>query len=176
MRLSQLLDPVALMATIATKTRYGRKPGPEPWHYTKQLLASYGRPEDADKVVDAFSTVGISDEVDAGKRAGQHLRRLEAGTGRRCKDGAVDVGVAKPHGQRKLCTRRNTAYRGSVHRKRDVKARARPLAGAPGHARADGGHRFEVSSLRSSPWGLLRLRRRRGMRDGARCALAKESG
>jgi hypothetical protein len=66
MQLSAIIDPIALMGMIAKKTKYGRKPGPSPWHYTRQWLAGYGRAEDTDKVIAAFALVGVKDEVDAG--------------------------------------------------------------------------------------------------------------
>jgi hypothetical protein len=36
--------------------------------------------------------------------------------------------MAKPHGERELCTRRDTEHRGSVGRQRDVEPRLRPSA------------------------------------------------
>ncbi len=76
MQLRELLDPVALMATIGKKTRYGRKPGPTPWHYTRALLAGYGRADDADKVIAIFEAVGVKGEVDAGTWLAEHMDQI----------------------------------------------------------------------------------------------------
>lgn len=77
MQLRELVDPIALMATIGTKTRYGRKPGPSAWHYTEELLRSYERSEDAVRVIAAFQHVGIIDEVDAGVWLAENIEAIE---------------------------------------------------------------------------------------------------
>ena len=66
MRLSSLLDPLALFGWIAKKTKYGDRPGPSAWHYTELFLADYGIADKLDQVVHAFDLVGIQDEVNAG--------------------------------------------------------------------------------------------------------------
>jgi len=76
MHIRELLDPLALMATIGKKTRYGRKRGPTPWHYTRELLTSYGRAEDTNKVIAAFEIVGVKDEVDAGVWLAENQDRI----------------------------------------------------------------------------------------------------
>jgi hypothetical protein len=75
-QLSTLVDPIALMGMIAKKTKYGRKPGPSPWHYTHQWLASYGRADDLDNVSAIFGVVGVKDEVDAGVWLAEHEERI----------------------------------------------------------------------------------------------------
>ena len=76
MQLNKLLDPLALMALIGKKTRYGRKPGPSAWHYTEEWLSKQGRAQDADKVIAAFECVGVTDEVDAGVWLAEHQDRI----------------------------------------------------------------------------------------------------
>ncbi|HKP51500.1 MAG TPA: hypothetical protein VJ183_02500 [Chloroflexia bacterium] len=76
MQLRELLDPIALMATIGKKTRYGRRRGPTPWHYTRELLTSYDRAEDTDKVIATFEAIGVADEVDAGVWLAEHMNRI----------------------------------------------------------------------------------------------------
>jgi hypothetical protein len=76
-QLSALIDPIALMGIIAKRTKYGRTPGPSPWHYTKQWLASMGRDEDFDKIVKSFETVGVKDEVDAGVWLAEHEPQIK---------------------------------------------------------------------------------------------------
>jgi hypothetical protein len=76
-QLSALIDPIALMGIIAKKTKYGRTPGPSPWHYTKQWLAGLGRDEDLYKVINAFEMVGVRDEVDAGVWLAEHEEQIK---------------------------------------------------------------------------------------------------
>ena len=76
MRLNELIDPIALMGIVAKKTKFGRKPGPSPWHYTSQWLAGYKRLSDLDKVIAAFELVGVKDEIDAGVWLAEHNSKI----------------------------------------------------------------------------------------------------
>src|SRR3954453_2972924 len=82
-------------------------------------LAKRSRPTPG--VVEEERLLRASNEVDARKWAGQRLRRLEAGTGRRCEDGAVDVGVAKSHCKRELSTEGRTPHTGALDAQCDSK-------------------------------------------------------
>src|SRR5438128_278352 len=53
--------------TIGRKTRYGKKPGPTPWHYTRQLVSTYTDPPDVEEVLRQFESAGCKDEIAAAK-------------------------------------------------------------------------------------------------------------
>lgn len=65
MQLSDLLDPIGLRTYIVNKTKYGKKPGPEPWHYTRAALSEYAPSLDAEKVIQLFRDVGCKDDISA---------------------------------------------------------------------------------------------------------------
>jgi hypothetical protein len=64
LRLS-FIDPLGLKGWIAKKTKYGDRPGPAAWHYTKQFLEEHGEGDKLDELIAAFDRVGVQDEVDA---------------------------------------------------------------------------------------------------------------
>jgi hypothetical protein len=66
-QLSKMIDLVEYQDVIGRKTRYGKRPGPDPWHYTRQLLSTYTDPPDADDVIQLFKAAGCKDEVAAAK-------------------------------------------------------------------------------------------------------------
>jgi hypothetical protein len=65
MRLSEILDLVGLRTYVAKKTNYGRKPGAEPWAYTRAALAEYAPSADAEAVIRLFQEAGCKDEIAA---------------------------------------------------------------------------------------------------------------
>ena len=71
-QLSELCDPVALMGWLAKRTKYGDKPGPEPWTFTRAFFADYNAAESADRTIALFEAVGVHDEVDAGVWLAEH--------------------------------------------------------------------------------------------------------
>ena len=71
-QLSAICDPLALMAWIDKRTRYGDRPGPEAWTYTAEFLARYNKAEDLEKVIEAFGRVGVTDEVDGSVWLAEH--------------------------------------------------------------------------------------------------------
>ena len=70
--LSELCDPVSLMSWIAKRTAYGRRPGPDPWGYTRLFFTEYGVPQRAEQVAALFEPVGVRDEVDASVWLSEH--------------------------------------------------------------------------------------------------------
>ncbi len=66
-QLSEMIDLVEYQDVIGRKTKYGKKPGPTPWHYTRQLLSSYTDPPDVNEVIRQFESAGCKDEVAAAK-------------------------------------------------------------------------------------------------------------
>lgn len=66
-RLSEMIDLVEYQDVIGRKTRYGKRPGPEPWYHTRRLVSTYSDPPDADEVIALFEQLGCKDEVAAAK-------------------------------------------------------------------------------------------------------------
>jgi hypothetical protein len=66
-QLSEMIDLVEYQDVIGRKTRYGKRPGPTPWHYTRQLLSTYTDPPDVEDVIRRFESAGCKDEVEAAK-------------------------------------------------------------------------------------------------------------
>lgn len=62
-----MIDLVEYQDVIGRKTRYGKKPGPEPWYHTRALLRTYADPPNVDGVIRLFESVGCNDEVTAAK-------------------------------------------------------------------------------------------------------------
>jgi hypothetical protein len=62
-----MIDLVEYQDVIGRKTRYGKKPGPTPWHYTHQLLSTYTDPPAVEEVIRLFEQAGCRDEVAAAK-------------------------------------------------------------------------------------------------------------
>jgi len=106
--------------------RVAVRPDPLGHDNVRTCIAQRVRPPG--RVLEEERLLHASDEVRARKRARHHRRRSVPCARRRAKDRAVDVGMAKPHGERELSTRRDTEHRGSVVRQRDVEARLRPSA------------------------------------------------
>jgi hypothetical protein len=75
-QLSELCDPLALMAWIDKKTKYGERAGPSPWHYTECFLADYDLTHELGRVKDAFAQVGVTDELDASVWLAEHLDHI----------------------------------------------------------------------------------------------------
>jgi len=65
MQLSQLLDLVGLEAYIEKRTDWGRRPGVEPWQYTRAALAEYAPGTDPEQVIQLFQGVGVGSDVEA---------------------------------------------------------------------------------------------------------------
>jgi hypothetical protein len=65
MRLSLLCDLVGLEAQIEHKTKYGKRPGPEPWTYTREYLAYYAEQTDPEEVIGLFESVGCHNDIEA---------------------------------------------------------------------------------------------------------------
>lgn len=65
MQLSELTDLIGLRTYIVDKTKYGKKPGPQPWTHTRAALAMYAPGSDPDKVIQLFESVGCENEIEA---------------------------------------------------------------------------------------------------------------
>jgi hypothetical protein len=66
-QLSEMIDLIEYQDVIGRKTRYGKKPGPDPWHHTRALLKTYTNAPDAKEVIRLFESAGCKDEVAAAK-------------------------------------------------------------------------------------------------------------
>lgn len=62
-----MIDLVEYQDVSGRKTRYGKKPGPDPWHYTRALLKTYKDAPTAEEVIGLFEQMGCKDEVAAAK-------------------------------------------------------------------------------------------------------------
>ncbi len=76
-QLSELCDPLALMAWLDKRTRYGDKPGREAWTYTTEFLDRYDNGASIGKVIEAFALVGVTDEVDGSVWLAEHLSHIK---------------------------------------------------------------------------------------------------
>jgi hypothetical protein len=65
--LSEIIDLMEYQVFIGSKTKYGRKPGPDPWHYTRKLVSTYTDPPDGEEVIRQFESAGCKDEIAASK-------------------------------------------------------------------------------------------------------------
>ncbi len=65
MQLSELTDLIGLRTYIVDKTKYGKKPGKEPWTHTRAALAMYAPSTNPDEVVKLFESVGCDNEIEA---------------------------------------------------------------------------------------------------------------
>ena len=66
-QLSEMIDLVEYQDVIGRKTRYGKKPGPDPWHHTRVLRKTYSDVPNAEEVIHLFESAGCRDEVAAAK-------------------------------------------------------------------------------------------------------------
>jgi hypothetical protein len=82
----------------------------------------------AGRVLEKERLQRASDEVRTRKRIRHHGRRSVTSARRRAEDRTVDVGMAKPDGERELSTCGNTKYRRALGGQRDSETRPRPLA------------------------------------------------
>jgi hypothetical protein len=78
-QLSIMIDLVEFQAFVGKKTRFGDKPGPEPWYYTKRLLDTY--PDDPAKpalseLVGHFESLGAKNEVEAAMFIGVNIKHV----------------------------------------------------------------------------------------------------
>ncbi len=65
MQLSELTDLIGLRTYIVDKTKYGKKPGPEPWTHTRASMAMYAPTSDPEEVIHLFESVGCKNEIEA---------------------------------------------------------------------------------------------------------------
>jgi hypothetical protein len=65
MRLSQLCDLIALREQILSKTKYGKRPGSEPWTHSKAFLGYYAEALDPEEVIQLFESVGAHSDIEA---------------------------------------------------------------------------------------------------------------
>jgi hypothetical protein len=65
MQLSELCDLIGLRTYIVNKTRYGKKPGKEPWSHTRAALAAYAPNTDPHEMIKLFESVGCKNEIEA---------------------------------------------------------------------------------------------------------------
>lgn len=66
-QLSEMIDLVEYQDVIGRKTRYGKKPGPDPWYHTRALLKTYQDAPPAEDVIGLFRLAGCEDEIAAAK-------------------------------------------------------------------------------------------------------------
>ncbi len=64
-QLSTLTDLVLYQNWMGRKTRYGDKPGPEAWHYTRQYASQHMPGSSADEIIDLFKQAGADNDIEA---------------------------------------------------------------------------------------------------------------
>ena len=65
MQLSEFTDLIGLRTYVVNKTKYGRKPGLQPWTHTREALATYAPNSDPDDVIKLFERAGCKNEIEA---------------------------------------------------------------------------------------------------------------
>ena len=66
-QLSAMIDLIEYQDVIGRKTRYGKRPGPDPWYHTRRLVETYPQGVDVAQVISLFEQAGCKDEVQAAK-------------------------------------------------------------------------------------------------------------
>jgi hypothetical protein len=78
-QLSTRADLSAYAYFVAERTKYGKKPGPHPWTYTRRFMKTYGDPAEADQYIALWTENGIADETTAARWILQNERLLPDG-------------------------------------------------------------------------------------------------
>lgn len=65
MQLSEMCDLIGLRVQVLDKSKYGKKPGLDPWTYTRAYLAYYAEGTDPEAVIKRFESVGCKNELEA---------------------------------------------------------------------------------------------------------------
>jgi hypothetical protein len=65
MQLSELTDLIGLEAFIEKRTDWGRKPGTEPWQYTREALRTYSPSSNPDELIRLFEGVDVHSDIEA---------------------------------------------------------------------------------------------------------------
>jgi hypothetical protein len=78
-QLSRLIDLVAFQAVIGRKTRFGDRPGPEPWYHTRRLVDTFPGAEkpDVGELVTLFGQAGAANEIEAAEWVALHLKYVK---------------------------------------------------------------------------------------------------
>lgn len=63
-QLSEHLDLIAYADVVGRKTKYGERPGPDDWHYTRLFVEKYGLCP-VDDVIALFLEAGAENDVEA---------------------------------------------------------------------------------------------------------------
>lgn len=74
-----MLDLVHYQSYIGRRTKFGDKPGPDAWFYTRKLLSEH--PDDPTKpnledIVSLFHQLGVNDEVQAAMFIGINMKHV----------------------------------------------------------------------------------------------------
>jgi hypothetical protein len=64
-KLAQIINLTWYMGGIGKRTRYGERPGPEAWHFTKRLMKEDYSVEETVQVIDLLEQVGAMNEISA---------------------------------------------------------------------------------------------------------------
>ena len=75
-QLSAMIDLVEYQAYIGRKTKYGDKPGPEPWYHTRKLLETYPNKPSLHDVIRMFEELGARSEVEAAMFIGVNMKHI----------------------------------------------------------------------------------------------------
>ena len=75
-QLSQLTDLVAYQDFIGRKTRYGKRPGPEPWAFTRRYVAENMQHNTPDDVIRLFIEAGADNDIEAGFHVANSLHLI----------------------------------------------------------------------------------------------------
>ncbi len=74
--ISDMIDLVEYQMYIGRKTKYGDKPGPEPWYHTQKLLETYPSKPSLEEVVNHFQELGVNNEVEAAMFIGINMKHI----------------------------------------------------------------------------------------------------
>jgi hypothetical protein len=70
--LAGLVNLTWLMGELGRATRYGQRAGPQPWAYTRRLLAQDYSGAEIQQIIGLFESVGARDDVGAGEWLALH--------------------------------------------------------------------------------------------------------
>jgi hypothetical protein len=62
-----VIDLIKYQDYIGHKTKFRRKPGPDPWYYARKLVSTYTDPPDVEEVIRQFENAVCKDEIAAPK-------------------------------------------------------------------------------------------------------------
>jgi hypothetical protein len=71
-----MIDLVEYQTYIGRKTRFGDRPGPDPWYHTRKLLATYAPKPNLDDIIQMFEKLGAKTEIEAAMFVGVNMTHI----------------------------------------------------------------------------------------------------